>query len=91
MVQVTTKTPGQRPGRPAPGLRVEPTEDKWRRLKHPSGAAFRSTGTAEWPNDDFTRRRIRAGSIRLVENKADAKSEGKPEASSGDARPPPAD
>jgi hypothetical protein len=80
MVQVTTRTPGPRPARPAPGLRVEPTEDKWRRLKHPSGAAFRSTGSAEWPNDDFTRRRIRAGSIRVVEAKADASSSAAPPA-----------
>jgi hypothetical protein len=71
-MQVTTRLPNK-PGHRAPvkppGLRVEPTDEKWRVLKHPSGARFRSSGSAEWPNDDFTRRRIRAGSIRLVEEK----------------------
>jgi hypothetical protein len=57
---------------PRPGLRVEPTEEKWRVLKHPSGARFCSSGSAEWPNDDFTRRRIRAGTIRLVEQQSTA-------------------
>jgi hypothetical protein len=76
-MQVTTKLPNRPDAQPRqrPGLRVEPTEEKWRVLKHPSGARFRSSGSAEWPNDDFTHRRLRAGTIRLVEpEKSDAES-----------------
>ena len=63
--------------RERPGLRVEPTGDNpervaalRRHLKHiPSGVGFRSEGSAEWPDDTFTRRRIRDGDIKIVEEK----------------------
>jgi len=36
-------------------------------LKHPvTGMRFRSTGSVEWPNDSFTQRRLRSGSITLA-------------------------
>src|SRR4249919_1515878 len=90
MVEIATKiqTQGEklraRMGRvrvPAtrPGIRVEPANDDMRRvLKHiPSGIKFRSEGSVEWPDDQFTRRRIADGSVKVVQ-----KSEAKPETKS---------
>jgi hypothetical protein len=58
------------------GVRVVPadgdgfTADDMRRLlKHPSAGGFRSSGDIEWPNDTFTKRRLREGSIKLAEQK----------------------
>ena len=81
MVNVTTKveTPGQRiKARLArkigsykrPGVRVVPRDDDMRRLlKHmPSGIGFRSEGSVEWPDDVFTQRRLKEGSVRLAED-----------------------
>jgi hypothetical protein len=51
-----------------PGLRVEPANDDMRRLlKHPRAGGFRSEGSIEWPDDMFTRRRLRDGSVKLAE------------------------
>jgi hypothetical protein len=36
-------------------------------IRHPSGGSFQSDGTANWPNDQFTKRRIRDGDITVVE------------------------
>jgi hypothetical protein len=82
MVSVTTKvmTPGerrkanlQRIKDAAPqikGVRVEPVSANMRRLlKHPSAGGFRSEGSVEWPSDTFTFRRLKEGSVRLVEEK----------------------
>jgi hypothetical protein len=33
-------------------------------LKHATGVRFREDGSAEWPNDSFTARRIAEGSVR---------------------------
>jgi hypothetical protein len=54
-------------------VRVVPTDEKYRPvLKHqPSGIAFRKEGAAEWPNDRFTQRRLRDGSVKLEETKED--------------------
>lgn len=52
-------------------VRVQPRDDDMRRvLKHPSAGGFRPQGSIEWPLDQFTKRRLRAGSITL-EGKAD--------------------
>jgi hypothetical protein len=49
-------------------VRVEPVNEEQRHvLKHPNGMAFRDTGSVEWPLDRFTHRRIREGSIKVVE------------------------
>ena len=81
MVTVTTKvaTPGQqlreRQARmhklhTRPGIRVEPANDDMRRLlKHPRVGHFRSEGSLEWPDDDFTHRRLRDGDVKRVETK----------------------
>ena len=54
-------------------VRVEPTNEALRHvLRHPNGMAFRAQGTVEWPWDRFTQRRLRDGSIRVVEQ-ADAR------------------
>jgi hypothetical protein len=78
MVNVVTKiqTPGERLKehaarvqqlRKRPGVRVEPTSDDMRRLlKHPRGGGFRSEGSVEWPDDTFTRKRLRDGDIKIA-------------------------
>ena len=42
-------------------------------VRHPRAGGFRSdqNQTVEWPNDAFTRRRIRDGDIEVVEQQAD--------------------
>jgi hypothetical protein len=64
------------------GVRVLPnggegyTEEQMRRLlKHPSAGGFRSDGDIEWPNDHFTKRRLREGSIKLAEGQPDRTSD----------------
>ena len=64
-----------------PGVRVEPaggegfTADDMRRLlKHPKAGGFRTEGSIEWPNDTFTQRRLREGSIKLAEQKSSSTS-----------------
>ena len=55
-------------------VRVEPANEALRHvLRHPNGMAFRASGTVEWPWDRFTQRRLRDGSIRVVEQ-ADARN-----------------
>jgi hypothetical protein len=56
-------------------VRVEPANDIMRKLmKHPSGTGFRGQGSADWPLDSFTRRRLTEGSIKRVEiEKAEAR------------------
>jgi len=52
-----------------PRVRVEPVNEEFRHLlKHPNGMAFRDNGSIEWPLDRFTHRRIREGSIKIVEH-----------------------
>jgi hypothetical protein len=58
------------------GIRVVPadgegfTADGMRRLlKHPTAGGFRSEGDIEWPNDTFTKKRLKEGSVKLAEQK----------------------
>jgi hypothetical protein len=45
-------------------VRVSPANDDMRRvLAHPRAGYFPAEGSAEWPDDDFTHRRIRDGDI----------------------------
>ena len=49
-------------------VRVTPRDDDMRRLlKHPNGMAFQKSGSVEWPLDQFTRRRIKDGSVSIEE------------------------
>ncbi len=53
-----------------PGVRVKPANEANRvNIRHPSGIAFRAglNDSVEWPNDAFTKRRIRDGSVVKVE------------------------
>lgn len=70
--------------RPHGGIRVVPTDDKYRKLlKHPNGMAFRPEGSVEWPNDRFTKRRIAEGVVKVEEQ---PKAEAAPaEAAQGEA------
>jgi hypothetical protein len=55
-----------RAARPQGGIRVVPTDDKYRKLlRHPNGMGFRPDGSVEWPNDRFTKRRIAEGVIKV--------------------------
>ena len=62
-------------------VRVIPANEKLRGvLKHqPSGIAFRPEGGISWPNDRFTQRRLRDGSVKLEPKKEENKKEEKPE------------
>ena len=47
-----------------PRVRVNPVSDEMRRaLVHPNGRKFPEGGSVEWPLDQFTRRRIKDGSV----------------------------
>ena len=62
----------------AVGIRVVPATDELRRvLKHPRGVKFPSQGSAEWPNDKFTKKRLAEGAIKLEESGATKKSAGR--------------
>ncbi len=53
-----------------PGVRVKPANEANRvNIRHPSGIAFRAgvEDSVEWPNDAFTKRRIRDGSVLKVD------------------------
>ncbi len=51
-------------------VRVTPENDAMRRLlKHPHAGGFPKEGTAEWPDDRFTKRRIADGDITREEEK----------------------
>ncbi|MCP3475144.1 hypothetical protein NLM33_33000 [Bradyrhizobium sp. CCGUVB1N3] len=46
-------------------VRVTPANDDMRRLlKHPHAGGFGKEGSAEWPDDRFTQRRLADGDIR---------------------------
>jgi hypothetical protein len=56
------------------GVRVVPSDgdgftadDMRQLLKHPKAGGFRAEGSIEWPNDTFTQRRLREGSIKLAD------------------------
>lgn len=50
-------------------VRVTPATEGFRRtMKHPRLGGFRSAGSIEWPLDNWTKRRIREGSL-TVENR----------------------
>jgi hypothetical protein len=86
-VNTTVVTPGQRQREKVarirtlqqrPGLRVEPASDDMRRLlMHPRAGGFRSEGSIEWPDDTFTHRRLRDGSVKLAEQKEEKHDEAK--------------
>ena len=70
---------------PIERVRVTPADDDMRRvLKHPNGFKFPPTGSVEWPLDQFTRRRIKDGSVSIEKR---AKPEQKPEAKPPEAKP----
>jgi hypothetical protein len=56
-----------------------------RLLKHPRAGGFRSEGSIEWPDDTFTRRRLRDGDVKLVEEKPKPKAPTPRSSSGGEA------
>src|SRR5215471_4715011 len=60
-----------------PGIRVVPApgrEHLRSTLKHPNGMRFRTEGSAEWPNDRFTQRRLADGDIKLADEAKEEKA-----------------
>jgi hypothetical protein len=64
-----------RTAKAVPGVRLEPADgdgftaaDMRKLLKHPTAGGFRPEGDIEWPNDTFTFRRLKEGSVKLSEN-----------------------
>jgi hypothetical protein len=50
-----------------PGVRVVPRDERLRSvLVHPIAGKFRPSGSIEWPDDKYTRRRLAAGHIKIV-------------------------
>jgi hypothetical protein len=48
---------------------VNPKDETVRKnIKHPRGIAFRPTGSIEWPDDKFTKRRLRDGTVTLAKD-----------------------
>ena len=68
-------------------VHVVPADEKYRGvLKHlPSGIGFRKDGGALWPNDKFTQRRLRDGSVKLEAQQEEKKDEPKRTTSSAPA------
>jgi hypothetical protein len=65
---------------PLERVRVTPANDDLRRvLKHPKGAKFPASGSVEWPLDQFTRRRIKDGSVTREEKREESRDEKKDE------------
>ncbi len=63
----------QAANRAIPGVRVKPaTEANRIYVQHPTGLKFRASvnDSVEWPNDAFTKRRIRDGSVIKVDTPA---------------------
>lgn len=58
-----------------PLVNVLPAKPEYRQhLKHPAtGMAFPDDGAAVWPHDQFTKRRIRDGSVTVEETKEEPK------------------
>ena len=55
-------------------MKVLPKDDAMRKLiKHPTAGGFHEEGPAEWPDDQFTTRRLRDGDVTLAEPKAEHK------------------
>lgn len=47
-------------------VRVSPATEQLRKsIRHPRFGGFRSSGSVEWPLDNFVRRRIKEGSVVL--------------------------
>jgi hypothetical protein len=73
-----------------PPVRVDPRDDDVRKyIKHlPSKRGFPASGPALWPNDLFTHRRLRDGSVTLAkEEKEEKKEEERPARTQAQARP----
>lgn len=50
-------------------MKVWPKNEQMRKLlKHPNGTGFRDAGSAEWPDDSFTARRIRDGDVTISDS-----------------------
>jgi len=78
---------------PLPRVRVNPKDDDMRRLlKHPStGVRFPAHGSVEWPLDQFTRRRLKDGSVTKDERaeRRDERRAGRDEAQAQAPKPTP--
>lgn len=61
-------------------MKVRANNDDVKKLiRHPVGGAFREDGTAEWPDDTYTFRRIADGDVTSEEQPAQANPLAPPE------------
>ena len=55
-------------------VKVTPKDDTMRKLlQHPKAGGFRGNGSADWPSDRFTQRRIRDGDITVEDGEHKSK------------------
>jgi len=48
-------------------MKVQAKDDNIRKIiKHPVAGAFREDGTADWPDDTYTHRRINDGDVTVI-------------------------
>jgi len=60
-------------------MKVRAKNDDIRKiLRHPTGGAFREDGSAEWPDDSFTHRRVADGDVTVEEQSAVKKEKERP-------------
>jgi len=71
-------------GAAVPTVKVVPSKEEYRKyLKHGvTGVGFTEQGSVEWPNDQFTKRRIRDGSVALEQDQDKGAKAGSPKPSS---------
>jgi hypothetical protein len=71
-------------------ISVIPANDDMRRLlRHPLAGGFRSDGSAEWPDDRFTQRRLADGDIKRAGAKPPEPEPPKPTGEQSQAEPEP--
>lgn len=57
-------------------VRVVPKSDELREvLRHPRAGRFRTSGSTEWPLDQFTKRRLRDGDVTVEAREANKNSD----------------
>jgi hypothetical protein len=59
-------------------VRVVPANEEIRKIRFPGRNRFPAQGSAEWPLDQFTKRRIREGSVMIEERREETRRAARP-------------